>query len=193
MVSSVNQNSQAQYERRFSLSKAATSAATGAALFKVTNDALMRRQANNTISLLRSPNADQYIKSANISKETVKTALKDADSVVKNTEYLSKIKNAVKSPKETISKIADKVTTTVKKTSVKDIPSKAKGFVTKFAEKAVKTAKSFKGETLKETMTNVLKATKTAKGKQVVNVALGAVCGLLLFGATKVKKTKEQA
>ena len=200
MVSSVNANQQVQYERKFSLGRTVAGATTGAIALKTVNDAVMRKQASQTIQLLRGANADEFIKANNISKTAVKNSIKNAKKVLKSTDYLTTIKEGVKSPKETVSKIVDYTKNTVKNTNVKDIPGKAKnlpsqakGIFKNVAEKVVNTAKSLKGETLKETLANVMKASKTVKGKQAVNLALGAVCGLLIFGTTKLVKTDKKA
>lgn len=191
MISSVNTNQQAQYERRFSLGRTVAGATTGAIALKTVNDAVMRRQASQTIQLLKGAGADEFIKANNISKTAVKNSVKNAEQVLKSTDYLSTIKESVKTPKETISKLVNYTKDTVKNTSVKDIPSKIKGFAGNISSKVITTAKSLKGETLKETFNNVMKASKTVKGKQAVNLALGAVCGLMIFGTSKLVKTNK--
>ena len=200
MVSSINTNQQAQYERKFSLGRTVAGATTGAIALKTVNDAVMRKQASQTMQLLRGANADEFIKANNISNAAVKNSIKNAKKVLKSTDYLTTLKESVKSPKETVSKIVDYTKNTVKNTNVKDIPGKAKnlptqakGLFEKVSAKVLKTAKSLKGETLKETMANVMKASKTVKAKQLVNLALGAVCGLLIFGTTKLVKTDKKA
>lgn len=199
MVSSINTNQQSQYERKFSLGRTVAGATTGAIALKTVNDVVMRKQASQTLQLLQGAKADEFIKANNISKTAVKQSVNNAKQVLKSTDYLSTIKENVKSPKEAISKLVNYAKDKVTKTNVKDIPStlktvpsKAKGLFGKVATKVTKTAKSLKGATLKETFANVMKASKTVKGKQAVNLALGAVCGLLIFGTSKLVKTDKK-
>ncbi len=189
MVSSVNTNSQVQYERKFSLGKAATSATVGALALKAANDAVLRNSASKTMTLLRGAGADEFIASNNLSKSAVKKAVKEAKQTLINTQYLADIKNGIKNPKTGFAKVKDFATNTFKNTNLKEIPAKAKGV----GEKLLTSVKTLKGKTLKETLTNVLNATKTTKGKNALTLATGALCGLMLFGASKVVKKENQA
>ena len=194
MVNSVNNNFSQEYEKKFSFAKTATSAVTGATLYKVANDVLLRKEANKTVALLRGVDADTFIASSKLTKKQVKSILKNADETLKNTGYLSSIKNALKSPIETAQNIKDAVTVE----NIKAIPTKVKNHVSSIINKALKTTKKLKGETISQTATNIVsainKGSKTIKGKQALTVALGAASGLILLGThKKVKSSQNQA
>ncbi|MBQ9688005.1 hypothetical protein IJV79_00045 [bacterium] len=192
MVNSVNSYSQApQYENKFSVGKTVSAGVAGAALFKVANDALLRKDASRTMSLLRGVGADEFITSSNISHSAVKKAVNEAQKVLKSTDYINTIKQSVKSPKETATKVVETATETIKGSKLSDIGKHLLNKAKAVGTKLVSTAKSLKGETFKETISKVMKASKTVKGKQVVTLALGAVCGLMLFGTSQKKEVQQ--
>lgn len=197
MVSSVNAaglvgktvaEQRAQYERKFSPCKTATSATFGAVGLKLANDAVLRKNASKTISLLQGVNADEFIATNNLSKDAVKSAIENAQQTLTSTQYLSKIKEAVKSP----SSVVDKVKNWATNVNIREIPANLKKYVSKTIEGLKTSAKSLKGETLSATLKNVLNATKTAKGKNVLTLATGALCGLMLFGTSKIVKKHDK-
>lgn len=188
MVSSVNANQQAQYERKFSLGKTATSATFGAIGLKLANDAVLRKNAHNTLNNIRSQHilaSDQFVTEAT---QNAKKLCEDASKTLSNTEYLTRIKEAVKNPTQ----IVDKVKNWAINVNVREIPANSKKAVTKAVEGFKTSAKSLKGETLSATLKNVLNATKTAKGRNVLTLATGALCGLMLFGTSKIVKKHDK-
>jgi phage-related protein len=186
MVNSLSTGTQpVQYERKFSAGKFATSAVAGATLFKVANDSLLRRNANQAIDTL-----SRTIGHESLSPEITKNAqdvFNTAKGILDNTNYIDKVKSAIKSPIQTLSKAKDCVVNFVKNFS----PSKMIEGAKSIASKALEGLKSLKGETFKETISKISSASKTIKGRSITTAIIGAVAGLALFGASKVKKVEQ--
>lgn len=188
MVSSVNANQQAQYERKFSLGKTATSATFGALGLKLANDAVLRKNAQNTLNNIRAQHilaSDQFVTEAT---QNAKKVCEEASNHLTNTQYLSKIKDAIKNP----SQLVDKVKNWAMNVNVREIPANSKKLFSKTIEGLKTSAKSLKGETITDTLKNVLNATKTTKGRNVMTLAAGALCGLMMFGTSKIVKTHDK-